>query len=224
MAIVSTGVNYTLPEVAARLARDGEGEMIGWDFTDGDNRPFDASRGTTPAPHGGDGTALASLLLAEPARVSLVAVRVDPADAASLARALVFVAQTPARVVLMAVSSVRLEDWVPFRQALERFRQLLVVVPAGGERAGELASPVFPAALGLKNVLVVPGGAEEPGAAAAGFNGTAVALPASVAEAVRVAAAAAQMAARVPGLDGAGLRRAILLELGGSARGSPGEQ
>jgi hypothetical protein len=39
VAIVGNGIDYTRPEIAARLARDGEGEIVGWDFVDGDRRP-----------------------------------------------------------------------------------------------------------------------------------------------------------------------------------------
>ncbi len=40
VAIISTGIDYTIPEIAKSLARDGEGEIIAWDFVDGDNRPY----------------------------------------------------------------------------------------------------------------------------------------------------------------------------------------
>jgi hypothetical protein len=40
IAIIGPGVDYTDPEIAKRLARDGEGEIIGWDFVDNDRRPF----------------------------------------------------------------------------------------------------------------------------------------------------------------------------------------
>lgn len=40
IALVGNGVDYRRPEIAARLARDGEGEIVGWDFLDDDRRPF----------------------------------------------------------------------------------------------------------------------------------------------------------------------------------------
>ncbi len=39
VAIIGSGIDYTRPAIAARLARDGEGELVGWDFVDGDRRP-----------------------------------------------------------------------------------------------------------------------------------------------------------------------------------------
>ena len=36
IVLLTTGIDYTKPELAVRLARDGEGELIGWDAVDGD--------------------------------------------------------------------------------------------------------------------------------------------------------------------------------------------
>jgi hypothetical protein len=41
LALVDTGVNYNLPIVQEHLALNSEGQLIGYDFWDDDNRPFD---------------------------------------------------------------------------------------------------------------------------------------------------------------------------------------
>ena len=155
IALVSTGIDYTVADVAQRLARDGEGELIGWDVEDQDRRPFDRSKGGTRPEWGGDGTLIASLLSGARG-VRLVPVRVDPASPASLARALAFVAQTPARVAVLPMWSTTRQDWEPLRQAALRFTNVLVIVPAAMG-----AEVVYPAALGLDNVLAVAGAARE---------------------------------------------------------------
>jgi hypothetical protein len=40
VALLSDGIDYTRPGIAAKLARDGEGEIIGWDVVDNDRRPY----------------------------------------------------------------------------------------------------------------------------------------------------------------------------------------
>ena len=205
VVLVSIGVNYTPPGIAERLARDGEGDIIGWDFTDSDNRPFDVGKGTAPAEHGGDATALAHLLLASGPQVRLAPVRVDPANQMSLARGLAFAGQTPARVVLLTINGPAREHWEIFRQAAEHFARLLIVVPAAG---GSTDQPSFPSALGLPNVLAVP--ADEGRTEAPGFDGEVVQVAPALAAAARIAARAAEEAARLPDLDGVGLRRAML--------------
>ena len=41
VAFMTTGIDYRDPAVAKALARDGEGELIGWDFVDDDNHTRD---------------------------------------------------------------------------------------------------------------------------------------------------------------------------------------
>jgi hypothetical protein len=168
IALVSTGIDYTVPEVAQRLARDGEGELIGWDLEDQDRKPFDRSKGSTRPEWGGDGTLIASVL-SDGRGVRLVPVRVDSTDPASLARAIAFVAQTPARVVVLPMWGRMRQDWEPLRQAAVRFKDVLVIVPAG-----KGAEAVYPAALGLDNVLAVEQGTAGVDAAgsAAGCSGS----------------------------------------------------
>jgi hypothetical protein len=150
IALFTTGIDYTDPEVAGRLARDGEGELIGWDVADGDNRPF-AARGS--ANWGGDGTLLARAL-GSPGR-RLVAVRISPADPASLARAVAFIAATPARVAVVPMWSSAKAAWEPFRQAVLQHGDLLLIAAAGDEGKDIDRQPVWPAAFQLANVLVV---------------------------------------------------------------------
>src|SRR5262249_13897079 len=58
IAILSTGIDYRAADIAQRLARDGEGDLIGWDLVDRDNRPFNEAAAETPAALGGDANAL----------------------------------------------------------------------------------------------------------------------------------------------------------------------
>ncbi len=218
IALLTTGIDYTVPEVARRLARDGEGELIGFDLIDNDNRPFGDSRAQTPAHWGGDATALALDLLDPAIGARLVPVRVDPRDPASLARAVAFVARTPARVVVVPMWSPSKEDWQPFRLAVERFPQILFVVAAGDDGKDLDKQPAYPAALGLPNLLVVTAArAVAAGQLSARLLDTAnwgaktvdaVAVAANSALAAAAAAkAVAALLAREPGLDGAALKQ-----------------
>jgi hypothetical protein len=152
VAILATGFDYTQPDLARSVARDGEGEPIAWDFAGNDPRPYLPSPNETPPEHGGDGTLLARTVIERAkGRVRLVPVRVDPGRPVTLAQAVAFAARTPARIVLVPLWGGRPEDWEPFRIAAAHFRHLLFVVSSGEtDRA-----PVFPAALALENMLVV---------------------------------------------------------------------
>jgi hypothetical protein len=153
IALLSTGVDYTMPDIAHRLARDGEGQLIGWDFVDNDIRPFNSKSADTPAAWGGDGNALVRGI-GRPGR-RVVVVRIDTRDPVSLAKAVAFVAQTPARVVVVPMWTRAAGDWEPFAMAAKAFAGLLFIVAAGDEGRDIDREPVWPAALGLANVLVV---------------------------------------------------------------------
>ena len=43
IVLLTTGIDYTKPAVASRLARDGEGDLIGLDTIDGGNLPYAAN-------------------------------------------------------------------------------------------------------------------------------------------------------------------------------------
>ena len=222
IALLTTGIDYTLANVARGLARDGEGELIGFDLVDRDNRPFgDSGRAQTPPHWGGEGTTLAINILDPTIGARLVPVRVDPREPASLARAVAFIAQTPARIVAVPMWSPRKEDWQPFRQAAERFPQLLFVIAAGDDGKDLDKDPVYPAAFALPNVLVVtaarpdanaPRSAHIAPAASWGANtvdAVALAKDSAIATAI-VAKAAATLLPHSSGLSGGELKLKLI--------------
>lgn len=139
LALVGQGIDYTDTAIAPRLARDGEGNIVGWDFVDNDIFPFSKDAVSN---------AQAKLLLSH-AGIALVPVRVGATDYRGVGGAASFVSHTPIRTVVVTITSARKEDWDVFAQAAKHFGKLLFVVPSGD---AELA---FPAALNLPNVLSV---------------------------------------------------------------------
>jgi hypothetical protein len=165
VAIIGSGVNYTLPGIASRLARDGEGDIIGLDFIDRDNRPFDvAEPDATPDGIRPMGTTLASVLLAAAPQARLIPVRLPPGEPNFLAAAAAFVARTPARIALVANAGPSRVVWsrvslTPFQQATASWEHILFVIPAGDDdlNIDMDEKPRFPASLGLVNAIVVSG-------------------------------------------------------------------
>ena len=167
IAILSTGIDYRAADIAQRLARDGEGDLIGWDLVDRDNRPFNAVAAETPAALGGDANALIRAI-GQPGR-RVVPVRIDARDPVSLARAASFVAQTPARIVVVPMWTASADQWATFGMAIKALPDLLFIVAAGDEGRDIDREPVWPAAFGHGNLLVVSAApAEGPAQAAAG--------------------------------------------------------
>lgn len=211
IALIAYGIDYTDPEIAPRLARDGEGDIVGWDFVAGDNRPYAAG-----AENGVDGTRLAKLILSAYARGRLVPVRVASSDSAQFAQALRFVMQSPARIVAIPIWNARPGVADMLSAAAAQAPGTLFVIPAGegfeSRRSGNLlsaaalitaeaASAPFQAAV---DIWVRPRGAALFGARPGSPPGDAL-----EAHALAAAFAACAQHGGSP-LDGAAARQAVL--------------
>jgi hypothetical protein len=220
VALVGAGIDYRHPELAHRLARDGEGTVIGWNMLEGGPLPYDA-----PPPEGRAlppeaGTAQARLLLAEAPAARLIPVRVPEADARGLAAALAFVRVTPARVVAVLTGPVPETEKALLGRIVEASAHLLVITTAN-------LADAFPQR--YANVICVsPLPSLEPARGARGSEphcdlsvaasgdggigtGTEAVNPraAANAAAVRVAALAARLLHAEPALAAASLRERI---------------
>jgi len=231
VGFIGPGVNYTLPQIAQRLARDGEGEIIGFDFETGRMQPFDR----WPGPGGmivRQGTPLANLLLREAGAATLIAIRHHPGHPESLAAAVSMLQRSRARIALMQASGPNPKDFITFRQVAELAKDMLFVVRAGdGDATADIdTQPSYPAAFGLANVLVVTGtdtkGRLLPGSSwgratvdvalpaadltVTDFAGTDIIVTGERYAAARATALAARLKAVHPDLGGARLKAKIL--------------
>ena len=224
IAIIGDGVDYTQPGIAARLARDGEGEIIGWDFIDDDRRPF----ARTP-------TDTARILLSEGQSASLVIIRANFAGPVAIAKALRYAAQGPARIIAVQApwTDVELAGVLP--EAASHYPDRLFLAVAGDDNhdldaADRTSAPTPPHAEIPPNVIIATAAGAN-GEIAKGSNwgahtidlaigttshllemgsgnGAGGGSPSQVALA-RLAALAARLVAVAPDLDGAALKRRI---------------
>lgn len=230
VAHVDTGVNYLLPQIAARLARGPDGALLGADLAEHDGRPFDLDPVRGPLFPRRHGTVVASLLLAEAARARLVPFRYPGEDAQGFADLVEAIAQSPARIVAMPLGGYRKADWQPFAAAAARHLELLFIISAGNEGRDIGLDPVYPAAFANENFLIVTS-VDAFGRLPADSNWSAqhvdLAVPAERVAVIdhrgarasasgasyavpRVAALAARFAAAHPDWDAARLKREIL--------------
>lgn len=147
-AFITTGIDYTRAGIAKCLARDGEGEPVGWDFADEDARPFAADSADT---------ALAETTCQQPG-IRLVVLRVSPSDPTSLGKAIVFLSKTPAKNAILTLGPLPQAAWEPFRQAMLHVKDVKVLVPrcAPAEPVAAHPEAMLPEALGLPNVVAAP--------------------------------------------------------------------
>lgn len=143
-------------DVIQILARDGEGVAIGWDFSrQAENSNSDTRIATTaPIPE------VVPALTAK-SELRLVPTFIDRLRPTTWAQAVAFLAQTPARIVVVPFSTSAETDWVAFRAAAEHFPNLLFVVPAQSTNTDAVQETAAPDALGypakfrLANVLSI---------------------------------------------------------------------
>lgn len=155
VAQIDSGVNYTLPAIAARLARTPDGKLIGYDFWDMDERPFDVDAARSPFFPLHHGTLVASILVREAPAVRLIAYRYPRPDMARMHQLLDHAAANGAKIAAMPLGSNSESQWAAFKQAAARHPNMLFVVSAGNNGRNIDEEPVYPATYGLENLLVV---------------------------------------------------------------------
>jgi len=98
ITLVGPGVDYTDPKIAARLARDGEGELIGWDLVDNDRRPYSGTdplhRSVTPQAPG--------IIADSTASARLAVFRAKSNDPTSLALTVAMAASRPPPILIIS--------------------------------------------------------------------------------------------------------------------------
>lgn len=237
VALIGPGLDYTDPKIAARLARDGEGELIGFDLVDQDRRPWPGN-GAAEACRliGCLGSKLATRLLSDAPSATLAPFRIPPGNETEAARAIGMIRATRARIVVVVPEGDAEPGWRLLEEAAARFPALLFVVPNTGMAAGPVARDE--ALAGIANLIVVervsgtgPALAKLPPranradlavvarltgseSAAVDFGCDEGCAPLPLVEAnyaaIRVAALAARTLAAEPHLDGAAVARRVL--------------
>jgi hypothetical protein len=166
---IDSGVNYLLPEIATRLARDPHGAILGYDYWDLDGRPFDGDPTPDPFDPARHGTQTASLLLAEAPMVALVPYRY-PRNAMTRMPALITAAAAQGiRVMNVSLATANRHQWLPFESAARAHPEMLFVVAAGNFGRNIEQQATYPAALDLDNMIVVTSASAD-GRLSAGVN------------------------------------------------------
>lgn len=169
VALIDTGVNYTLPAIAARLARAADGRLLGYDFWDLDERPFDINLTRSPFFPGRHGTEVASLVIAEAPVARLLPYRFPRPDMRRLGELVEQAAADGARLANLSLASFNPREWDSFLAAVDRHPEILFVVAAGNHRRDLDRHPVYPAAAKRPNLVTVTAG-DVAGALANGVN------------------------------------------------------
>jgi len=155
VALVDTGINYLLPELSDRLARDRSDGLLGYDYWDLDRRPFDADPVRSlffPSRHG---TRTASVVAAEAPIAKIVPYRYPRPDMSRMATLIDDAALHHVRLVNLSLVSRDFARWAAYHAAVRRHPEMLFVVAAGNNQRDLDEVPMYPAALPLANQITV---------------------------------------------------------------------
>lgn len=155
VGLIDSGVNYTIEPFVSRLARTSGGKLLGRDLWDGDDKPFDIDTGRSPFFPLHHGSAVMSVLIREAPMARIIPVRYPRDDMARMADAVQWLADQGVRIVNLAMGSNSRNEWRAFAEAARKQPRMLFIISAGNDGRDIDRTPVYPAALGLANAIVV---------------------------------------------------------------------
>ncbi len=155
VALIDSGVNYQLDEIARSLAVDANGDPIGYDYWDNDNTPFDANPARSWFFIQRHGTRTASILLREAPDIALVPYRYPRPDMSRMTQLIEHAAANSIRIIGMPLGSNNHSEWAAFSKAVDTHPEILFVVSAGNNGRDIDLNPVYPAAFDHPNIIVV---------------------------------------------------------------------
>lgn len=155
VGLVDSGINYTLPQINSRLARNDNGDLIGYDFWENDQLPFDVHFSGSPFRIVRHGTGTASLLLKEAPFIDLVPYRYPRPDMSRMQDLVEHAAKNQVHIIGMPLGGNAADQWSAFADAAEQHPDILFIASAGNNGRNIDQQPVYPAALDIENLLVV---------------------------------------------------------------------
>ncbi len=155
VAIIDSGVNYTLKQITPRLARDPQGNLIGYDFHDNDHYPFDVVPGQKSDAGRHHGTRVAAIFLREAPKARLAPYRYRAHSFETFADIVNAIAKGPARIVIMSLGGYQKTDWDHFAKAATAHPEILFIISAGNDGWNVDEKPIYPSGYKLANAVVV---------------------------------------------------------------------
>jgi len=154
IALIDTGVNYTLPQFYKSIAFKNE-KLLGYDFWDDDSLPFDKDPRNNPFYPRHHGTTVFSVLSREAPKSAIAIYRFPALDMCKFKELIEHIAQNSIRIVNLSMGSTNINDWLCFKEAALKNNKILFVVSAGNNGFDIDKNPIYPASLNLDNIITV---------------------------------------------------------------------
>ena len=155
IALVDTGVNYTLKKLKNNIAINNEGKLLGYDFWDEDEFPFDNDPRRNPFYPRHHGTTIFSVLKNEAPDIKTAIYRFPALQMCKFKNLIEEISKNSLKVVNLSMGSSNKKDWECFLSAAKKHSNLIFVVSAGNNKQNIDIKPIYPASFDLKNIITV---------------------------------------------------------------------
>ena len=155
IALVDTGVNYTLKKLKNNIAINNEGKLLGYDFWDEDEFPFDNDPRRNPFYPRHHGTTIFSVLKNEAPDIKTAIYRFPALQMCKFKNLIEEISKNSLKVVNLSMGSSNKKDWECFLSAAKKHSNLIFVVSAGNNKKNIDIKPIYPASFNLKNIITV---------------------------------------------------------------------
>ena len=154
IALIDTGVNYTLPQLYKNIAFQNK-KLLGYDFWDNDNFPFDQDPRNNPFYPRHHGTTVFSVLSREAPKSTIAIYRFPALNMCKFKELIEHIAKNSIRIVNLSMGSSNINDWLCFQEAALKNNKIIFVVSAGNNGFDIDKNPIYPASLKLDNIITV---------------------------------------------------------------------
>jgi len=146
IALIDTGVNYTLLQLHKNIAFKNK-KLLGYDFWDNDNFPFDQDPRNNPFYPRHHGTTVFSVLSREAPKSTIAIYRFPALNMCKFKELIEHIAKNSIRIVNLSMGSSNIYDWLCFQEAALKNNKILFVVSAGNNGFDIDKNPIYPASL-----------------------------------------------------------------------------
>ena len=154
VALIDTGVNYTLKKLYKNIAVKNN-EILGYDFWDSDNKPYDSDPRQNPFYPRHHGTTVFSVIANEAPETSIAIYRFPALSMCKFQNMIEHINKNSIRLVNISMGSSKKSDWLCFKIAATKYKNIIFVVSAGNNGFDIDQNLIYPASFDLNNIITV---------------------------------------------------------------------
>ena len=154
IALIDTGINYTLKKIHKNIAVRNN-KILGFDFWDNDDKPFDSDPRQSPFFPRHHGTTVFSILAKDAPNSYIAPYRFPALNMCNFKELIEHIAENSIRLVNLSMGSKKLKDWICFNEIANKYKDIIFVVSAGNNGFNIDENPIYPASLDLNNIITV---------------------------------------------------------------------